>query len=68
MEQKQQTEPGVRVGIVRGAHDQLAALERLWTQGEQDDLPADEAAWQTLRHALDESRRAVGARPLFTDE
>lgn len=68
MELKQQTSPGERVVIVRGADNQLAALESLWTRGEQDDLQDDEAAWQTLRQALNESRRAVGARPLFIDE
>ena len=36
-------------------------------QAEQIDPEADEAAWQTLRRALDESRREVGARPLFAD-
>jgi len=68
MEQKQQTSLGEHVIIVRGADDQLAALERLWAQGEQSDAQADEAAWQTLRRALNESRREIGARPLFTDE
>jgi hypothetical protein len=65
MEKKPQTSPSDHVVIVRGADDQLAALERLWAQGEQIDPGADEAAWQTLRWALDESRREVGARPLF---
>ena len=68
MEREQQTAPAKRVGIVRGVDDQRAALECLWAQGEQDDPQADEAAWQTLRRALNESRRAVGARPLFIDE
>ena len=68
MEKKQQTSPSAHVVIVRGADDQLAALERLWAQGEQIDLEADEAAWQTLRRALDKSRREVGARPLFANE
>ena len=68
MEKKQQTSPGDRVVIVRGADDQLAALESLWAQGEQIDPEADEAAWQMLRRALDASRREVGARPLFADE
>lgn len=54
--------------ILRGADDQLAALERLWVHGEHSDPEADEAAWQTLRRALDESRRAEGARLLFADE
>mgnify|MGYP001469496941 CR=1 FL=1 len=68
MEQEQLRLPGERIRIVRGADDQLAALERLWAQGERSDPQADEAAWQTLRRALNESRRAIGARPLFIDE
>lgn len=68
MEQRQQIPLGERVGIVRGADDQLVALERLWGQGEETDPQADEEAWQTLRRALNESRRAVGARLLFIDE
>lgn len=68
MEQEQHILPRERVSIVRGADDQLAALERLWAEGEQSDPKADEAAWQALRGALNESRRAVGARPLFVDE
>jgi hypothetical protein len=68
MEKKEQTSPSDHVVIARGADDQLAALERLWTQGEQIDPEADEAAWQTLRRALDKSRREVGARPLFANE
>ena len=61
-------QPGQRAVIVRGADDQLAALERLWTAGETCDPQADEAAWQTLRRALNASRRAEGARHLFEDE
>ena len=68
MEQDQQLAQGERVRLVHGADDQLAALERLWRQGEGSDPQADEVAWQTLRQALNESRRAVGARPLFVDE
>jgi hypothetical protein len=68
MEQKQQTPVGGRIRIIRGAEDQLAALERLWARGESSDPQADEDAWQALRQALNESRRAVGARPLFVDE
>ncbi len=68
MEQKQETLLGERVGIVRGADDQLAALERLWEQGEHVDPQDDEEAWQALRRALNDSRRTVGARPLFADE
>jgi hypothetical protein len=67
MEKKQQTSPGDRVRITRGADDQLAALEGLWAQGEQIDPEADEAAWQALRRAIDESRGEVGARPLSAD-
>lgn len=68
MAQEQHPSPGGRITIMRGADDQLAALERLWTQGEQSDPHADEEAWQTLRQAMNESRRAVGARLLFPDE
>ena len=68
IEKKQLTSPSDHVVIVRGADDQLAALERLWAQGEQIDPEADETAWQTLRRALDESRHEVGAGPLFADE
>jgi hypothetical protein len=68
MEKKQQTSSSAHVVIVRDADDQLAAHERLWAQGEQIDPEADEAAWQTLRRALDESRREIGARPLFANE
>jgi hypothetical protein len=68
MEKIQQTSPSDRVVIVRGVDDQLAALERLWAQGEQIDPEADEAAWPTLCLALDASRREVGARSLFADE
>jgi hypothetical protein len=67
MEKKQQTSPSDHVVIVRGADDQLAALERMWAQGEQIHPETDEAVWQTLRRALDEPRREVGARPLFAD-
>jgi hypothetical protein len=68
MEQEQHALPGERVSIVRGADDQLAALERLWAEGEQSDPQAASSAWQALRRALNESRREVGARPLFVDE
>jgi hypothetical protein len=49
MEQEQHALPGERVSMVRGADDQLAALERLWTQGLQSEPQADEAACQVLR-------------------
>lgn len=68
MEQRRKSLLVDRVSIARGADDQLAALERLWARGERSDPQADEAAWQTLRRALNESRRVVGARPLFTDD
>ena len=68
MEQEQHAPGGEPVSIVRGADDQLAALERLWAQGELDDLQADEVAWQTLRRAMNASRRAVGARLPFPGE
>lgn len=67
MAQQQMAPSSERSIIRRGAEDQLAALEQLWAQGEREDAQADEAAWQTLRRALDESRRAVGARLLFDD-
>lgn len=54
--------------VLRGADDQLAALERLWAVGETADPQADEEAWQTVRRALDASRRAEGARRLFEDQ
>jgi hypothetical protein len=54
--------------VLRGADDQLAALEHLWAAGERSDPQADEEAWQTLRRALNTSRRAEGARLLFEDE
>jgi len=57
-----------RVVIVRGADNQLTALERLWADGESSDPQADEDAWQTLRRAMNESRRATGARLMFEDE
>ncbi len=68
MENRRQVVPDGRVGIERGADDQVAALEDLWEQGQHVDLRADEDAWQTLRRALNSSRRAAGARPLFVDE
>lgn len=68
MEQEKQSSSEQRVSIARGADDQLAALEHLWAQGERSDPHTDEAAWQTLRRALNESRRAIGARLLFPDE
>lgn len=68
MEQEQHTPVGEPVSIVRGADDQLAALERLWAQGEHSDPQADEVAWQTLRRALNESRRVAGARLVFPGE
>ncbi len=68
MEQEQSLPSGERVRIVRGADNQLAALERLWIQGEGVDPHADDLAWQTLRQALNESRRAVGAPILYGDE
>jgi hypothetical protein len=61
-------QPGDHAVVLRGADDQLAALERLWAAGEASDPQADEAAWQTLRRALNASRRAEGARLLFEDE
>jgi hypothetical protein len=56
------------VMVLRGADDQLAALQRLWAVGEASDPRADEEAWQILRRALNASRRAEGARLLFEDE
>ena len=67
MEEEKPTPSGERVTIVRGADDQLSALEQLWTQGESADPRADEEAWQTLRRALNETRRQNGARLLFGD-
>jgi len=54
--------------VVRGAEDQLGALERVWAAGEAADPTADEEAWQTLRRSLNASRRTEGARVLFGDE
>lgn len=68
MAQTEPTPTGEHVPIIRGAEDQLTALERLWAQGTEIDLQDDEAAWLTLRRALDESRREIGARPLFPRE
>ncbi len=68
MENRQQVVPDGRVGIERGADNQVAALEHLWEQGLQADPQADEDAWQTLRRALNSSRRAAEERPLFVDE
>ena len=68
MEHEQSTVTGKRIDMVRGVDDQWLALEHLWAQGEQSDPKADEVAWQILRHALNESRRAVGALLLFPDE
>jgi len=67
MAQEQPRTSAERVIIVRGADDQLAALERLWAQGESVDPRADAEAWQILRRALDETRRRDGARLLFGD-
>lgn len=67
MELDKRTPSGDGAAIVRGADDQLSALEQLWAQGESADPRADEEAWQTLRHALNESRRQDGARLLFGD-
>jgi len=67
MEQENLPPSAERVTIVRGAGDQLSALEQLWTQGESADSRADEEAWQTLRRALNETRRQDGARLLFGD-
>ncbi len=61
-------QPDEHAIVLRGADDQLAALERLWAAGETSDPRADEEAWQTLRRALNASRRAEGARLLFEDE
>lgn len=68
MEQRRPTLLDERMRVARGADDQLAALERLWAEGERSDAQADEAAWQTLRSSLGASRRIVGAHPLFPDE
>lgn len=68
MNQRRYVVTGDRVSVARGADDQCTALERLWAEGEQSDPRADEAAWQTLRRAINASRREVGARPLFLDE
>lgn len=59
---------GEGVSPIRGADDQLGALERLWAQGEEADPHAAEQAWQILRRALNETRRNEGARLLFSDE
>lgn len=67
MEHDQSPTIGEPSRIVHGADDQWTALERLWTEGERSD-PHDDAAWETIRRALNESRRAVGARLLFLDE
>ncbi len=67
MAQEQPAPSGERVIIVRGADDQLAALERLWAQGDTTDLQDDEDAWDTLRRALNESRCRAGARLLFDE-
>lgn len=68
MERQRQPVLDERASVARGADDQLSALERLWAEGERSDPQADEAAWQTLRRALNASRRDIGARPLFLDE
>ncbi len=68
MAQEHSRLPVERVTIVRGADDQLSALERLWAEGENADPDADERDWQTLRRALNETRRAAGARLLYEDE
>ena len=60
--------PDGHAAVRRGAKDQLAALERLWASGESGDAQADEAAWETLRRALNAARRAEGASLLFEDE
>lgn len=67
MAQEQPTPSGERVTIVRGADNQLAALDRLWAQGESIDPQADEEAWATLRRALNESHHASGAHLLFDE-
>ena len=67
MAQEQPAPSGTRVTIVRGADDQRAALERLWAQGDSTDLQEDEDAWDTVRRALNESRRRAGARLLFDE-
>jgi hypothetical protein len=59
---------GEQIMVLRGADDQLAALERLWAAGKTSDPLADENAWQILRRALNTSRRAERARLLFEDE
>jgi hypothetical protein len=69
MAQEQRVLPWDEHAVVRrGAEDQLTALERLWAAGAPSDPQADEEAWQTLRRALNTSRRAEGARVLFEDE
>ncbi len=67
MAQEHKTPAEERVIIVRGADDQLTALEHLWADGDTADLQADEEAWQTLRHGLNTSRKAAGARLLFDE-
>jgi hypothetical protein len=68
MAQEQPTTSPERVPINRGADDQLTALERLWALGETVDPRIDEEAWQTLRSALNETRRRDKARLLFEDD
>ena len=69
MAQEQITpQPNMQSTLRRGADDQLAALEQLWAAGKTSDPQADEEAWQTLRRALNASRRAEGARLLFEDD
>ncbi len=67
MEQEKHTPSGERLAIVRGADDQLSALEQLWAQGDGANPRADDEAWQMPRRALHETRRQDGARLLFGD-
>jgi hypothetical protein len=52
--------------IIRGADDQAAAYEALLTQWQDIDPEEEEREWQRLRDALQETRRELQQRPLFT--
>jgi len=53
--------------IIRGADNQAAAYEALLAQWRDVDPEEDERAWQRVKHNLQQTRRELGERLLFTE-
>jgi len=53
--------------IIRGADNQAAAYEALLAQWRDVDPEEDERTWQRVKHNLQQTRRELGERLLFTE-